>query len=65
MTSENLCTSMGAKKALSGRVSNPGIEKLYNNALNAGATGGKLGAGGGGFFLLFVSPRKQQAVKKE
>ncbi len=53
------------KKALSGRVSNPGIEKLYNNALNAGATGGKLlGAGGGGFFLLFVSPRKQQAVKK-
>ena len=40
-------------------------KKLYNNALNAGATGGKLlGAGGGGFFLLFVSPRKQQAVKK-
>ncbi len=54
------------KKTLSGQVSNSEIEKLYNNALNAGAIGGKLlGAGGGGFFLLFVSPQKHRSVRKK
>lgn len=54
------------KKTLSDRVSNPEIEKLYNNALEAGATGGKLlGSGGGGFFLLFVAPRKHGSVRKK
>ena len=54
------------KKNLSNRVSNPAIDKLYNNARNAGAIGGKiLGAGGGGFFLLFVSPDKHSSVKKK
>lgn len=54
------------KKTLSDRISNSEIAKLYNGALVAGALGGKLlGAGGGGFFLLFVSPRKQRSVRKK
>ena len=35
-------------------------------ALKAGALGGKLsGAGGGGFLLLFVPPEKQKLVKQK
>lgn len=53
------------KKTLTDRVSNPKIETLYNNALATGAIGGKLlGAGGGGFFLLFVNPDKHRSVRK-
>lgn len=53
------------KKTLSGQVSNSKIDNLYNSALGAGAIGGKLlGAGGGGFFLLFVSPQKHRSVRK-
>ena len=38
---------------------------MYSLALNAGATGGKiLGAGAGGFLLLYVDIEKQDAVKK-
>ncbi len=42
---------------------------MYDQALKAGALGGKLlGAGGGGFVLLFVPPENQvrvrQALKK-
>ena len=34
--------------------------------MNAGALGGKLlGAGGGGFVLLYVPKEKQEAVRKE
>jgi D-glycero-alpha-D-manno-heptose-7-phosphate kinase len=41
------------------------IDKLYDDARAAGATGGKLlGAGGGGFFLVCVPPAKQPAVRK-
>lgn len=54
------------KKTLSNQVSNSAIEKLYNGALDAGAIGGKLlGAGGGGFFLLFVNPSKHRALRKK
>jgi D-glycero-alpha-D-manno-heptose-7-phosphate kinase len=53
------------KRELSSRVSNPQIENLYDLALSAGATGGKLiGAGGGGFMLLFVRRSKQEEVRK-
>ena len=52
------------KKTLSPQVSNPFIDEIYENAKNAGAIGGKLiGAGGGGFLLLFVSPAKQKKVR--
>ena len=53
------------KRSLSSRVSSHAIDRMYEAALNAGAIGGKLcGAGGGGFMLLFVPPRKQRHVGK-
>ena len=52
------------KKKLSTAVSNGKINTMYDIALEAGAVGGKLlGAGGGGFILLFVQPEKQSEVK--
>ena len=52
------------KKKLSKRVTNPVIDKMYQGALNNGAVGGKiLGAGGGGFMLLFVPPEKQNRLR--
>jgi D-glycero-alpha-D-manno-heptose-7-phosphate kinase len=53
------------KRSLSDQVSNPAIDTLYENARRAGSIGGKLlGAGGGGFMLLFVPPEKQAQVRK-
>ncbi len=53
------------KRGLSDSVSNPLIEGAYERARQAGATGGKLlGAGGGGFLLLYVEPESQAAVRK-
>ncbi len=54
-----------AKSSLSQKVSNPAIDEIYRQALAAGAVGGKLlGAGGGGFLLLFVPPDRQPRVKQ-
>jgi D-glycero-alpha-D-manno-heptose-7-phosphate kinase len=51
------------KRTLSDQVTNTEIDALYEQARCAGALGGKLtGAGGGGFLLLFVPPRKRPAV---
>lgn len=51
------------KRSLSDKVSTPEIDAIYEAALNAGATGGKiLGAGGGGFLLLFVKPELRARV---
>jgi D-glycero-alpha-D-manno-heptose-7-phosphate kinase len=53
------------KRSLSSRVTTDTIDEIYNTAINAGAIGGKLcGAGGGGFMLLFIPPRKQRMLKK-
>lgn len=53
------------KRSLTNRISTNFIDDVYEKALKAGATGGKLlGAGGGGFMLLFVEPDKQVYVKK-
>lgn len=53
-----------AKRALSPMVTNPRVEAIYNQAREAGALGGKLlGAGGGGFMLLFVEPSRQAEVR--
>jgi D-glycero-alpha-D-manno-heptose-7-phosphate kinase len=58
-------TAWEMKKLLSNAVSTPYIDFLYDKALKAGAMGGKLvGAGGGGFMLLFCEPAKQEEVKK-
>ncbi len=54
------------KRSLSRKVSTSEIDLLYERAIAAGATGGKLlGAGGGGFLLLFVSPEKQPQVREQ
>lgn len=42
------------KKKMSASISNPMIDQIYETAINAGATGGKIsGAGGGGFFMFY------------
>ena len=51
------------KKQLAGGISNPRIDRAYALARRHGAVGGKiLGAGGGGFLLLYCRPAKRQAV---
>ena len=53
------------KRSLSDKVTNLEIDKIYESAMSAGASGGKvLGAGGGGFMLFFVKPENQQKVKE-
>jgi len=52
------------KRSLSSQVSTPDIDLIYEKAKKAGAIGGKLlGAGGGGFILLFVRPHLQDNVR--
>lgn len=53
------------KRALSAKVTNSHVDDIYARAIQAGAVGGKLiGAGGGGFMLLFVNPEKRQKVRE-
>jgi D-glycero-alpha-D-manno-heptose-7-phosphate kinase len=55
-----------AKRSLSSKVSNNEVDALYDQAMTAGAVGGKLtGAGGGGFLLLFVPPERQSNVREK
>lgn len=45
-------------------VSTENIDRLYDKAISAGATGGKLlGAGGGGFLVFYVKPEYQESVR--
>ena len=54
------------KRRLSDKVSTPEIDEMYARARSRGAIGGKiLGAGGGGFLLLFAEPGAQQAIREE
>jgi D-glycero-alpha-D-manno-heptose-7-phosphate kinase len=56
--------SWNLKKKLADNISNRGIDEMYDLALSAGATGGKIaGAGGGGFLLLYVPRHRQDAVR--
>ena len=51
------------KKKFSNKISNTYIDTLYHAAINAGAIGGKvLGAGGGGYLMLYCEPSQQQNV---
>ena len=61
---EELDRTWQIKKDLAGGISNPDIDKMYNIARSGGAIGGKiLGAGGGGFMLLYVPEDKQEDVR--
>jgi D-glycero-alpha-D-manno-heptose-7-phosphate kinase len=54
------------KRSLTDKITTLQIDKIYETALEAGALGGKLlGAGGGGFILLFVEPEFQPKVKEK
>lgn len=53
------------KKLLSGGISNPLINELYEKGKRAGALGGKLlGAGGGGFLLFYCDEDKQEQLRQ-
>jgi D-glycero-alpha-D-manno-heptose-7-phosphate kinase len=52
------------KKQFASGISNSDIDLMYDKAKAAGAVGGKiLGAGGGGFMLLYVPEEYQESVK--
>ncbi len=53
------------KRSLAPEISNSDVDGIYETARRHGAIGGKLlGAGGGGFIVLFVEPSKQSDVTR-
>ena len=51
------------KKRTASTVTTPELDAIYEAAKNAGAIGGKVsGAGGGGFMMFLVDPRKRRHV---
>ena len=52
------------KRQLSSKISTTRLDQIYQDARSHGAIGGKLlGAGGGGFFLFYISPfRKHELI---
>ena len=54
------------KRSLSPLISSNEIDDLYTAIISAGALGGKItGAGGGGFFLVFAEPSKQENIRQK
>ena len=54
------------KSSLSDSVSNSRVDDIYQQAISAGALGGKLtGAGGGGFLLLFAPPSAHKTIQEK
>lgn len=54
------------KRSLTRMISSNEIDAIYETARKAGAIGGKLlGAGGGGFMLLFADPEIQSKIKEK
>ncbi len=54
------------KRSLSGKVSFSQIDEIYSTARRCGALGGKLlGAGGGGFMLLFAKPEYHEKIRRK
>lgn len=52
------------KRTLTNQISNEEIDRIYEKAINNGALGGKiLGAGGGGFMLLYVPLQNQEQIR--
>ncbi len=53
------------KRSLTDRIASGAIDDIYAAARSAGAIGGKLmGAGGGGFMVLFARPEEQPTVRQ-
>jgi D-glycero-alpha-D-manno-heptose-7-phosphate kinase len=53
---ELLNLSWEYKKQMADGITNPRIDKIYNVAMEAGATGGKISGAGGGGFMFFYCP---------
>ncbi len=54
------------KRSLTQMISTSQIDAIYETARRAGALGGKLlGAGGGGFILMFAEPQVQPKIKEK
>jgi D-glycero-alpha-D-manno-heptose-7-phosphate kinase len=54
------------KRALASNITTDLVDEIYDAAMSAGASGGKLmGAGGGGFMFFIVPPEKQKAVREK
>jgi D-glycero-alpha-D-manno-heptose-7-phosphate kinase len=52
------------KRGLASTITTDDIDRWYDRAIAAGATGGKIcGAGGGGCFVFVVTPESKQAVR--
>jgi D-glycero-alpha-D-manno-heptose-7-phosphate kinase len=61
---EMMHESWKIKRALASNISNPQIDEIYEAAISAGASGGKvMGAGGGGFMVFIVPPENRRAVR--
>lgn len=53
------------KRLMAEGISNPLVEEIYETAIKAGATGGKIsGAGGGGFMIFYCPANTKYAVIK-
>ncbi|MBF0563664.1 MAG: kinase [Nitrospirae bacterium] len=53
------------KRNLTDKITTPYVDEIYEEARRGGAIGGKLiGAGGGGFIILFVKPQDQPEVRQ-
>ena len=54
------------KRSLSSRITTPFIDEVYASARDSGAIGGKLlGAGSGGFFLVYANPEFHEGIKNK
>ena len=54
------------KRSLSSKISTTNIDDIYSTAIRMGALGGKLlGAGGGGFMLIFAAPKVQSRIREK
>jgi len=54
------------KKRRSNRISDPGLDQMYETAKGCGGLGGKImGAGGGGFFMFYCPNQSKAKVRKE
>lgn len=54
------------KRGITSLISTSEIDEIYETALSAGALGGKLmGAGGGGFMLIFAPPENHSRIKEK
>ncbi len=53
------------KKQFSDKITNPGIDKLYDAAKESGAIGGKVSGAGGGGFMFFICDYDKKFVVSE